>query len=219
MFASTRSNHRMLAAAIAANLLFAVVIGIGLTVRPANAGMLLPSQPASSSALPGAGPGTTRTVVLGGDGTTPSGTGGAGVQGTGTGGRGSSGAAEQGPPPAGSAAAAAATLAATGRGTASSVGVTRPAPRTEPSKAALQGAIRELDARTNYFRPTEKQIREFSGEVCTAFDQGYSYAEVKAGVLDSAKRAPYLGVSSADADYSVRSAVQLFCPGYAPLLP
>lgn len=102
---------------------------------------------------------------------------------------------------------------------ASSVGVTRPAPRTGPTKAALQGAIRELDARTNYFRPTEKQIREFSGEVCTAFDQGYSYAEVKSGVLDSATRTPYLGVSSADADYSLRSAVQLFCPGYAPLLP
>ena len=219
MFASTRSNHRMLAAAIAANLLLAVVVGIGLAVRPANAGMLLPSQPASLSALPGAGPGTARGVALGGDGTASSGTGSAGVQRTGSGGSGSSGAADPRQPGSGSAGAAAATLAATGRGTASPVGVTRPAPRTEPTKAALQGAIRELDARTNYFRPTEKQIREFSGEVCTAFDQGYSYAEVKAGVLDSAKRAPYLGVSSADADYSVRSAVQLFCPGYAPLLP
>jgi hypothetical protein len=60
MFASTRSNHRMLAAAIAANLLLAVVVGIGLTVRPANAGMLLASQPASSGSVPGVGSVTTR---------------------------------------------------------------------------------------------------------------------------------------------------------------
>lgn len=95
MFASTRSNHRMLAAAIVANLLLAVVVGIGLTVRPANAGMLLPSQPARSDGVPGAGRGTSHGAALGGDGTTSSGTGSAGVQGTSSPGSGPSGAADR----------------------------------------------------------------------------------------------------------------------------
>ena len=217
MFASTPSNRRMLAAAIATNLLLAVVVGIGMTLRPANAGMLLPSEPASVAAGPAAAPGSVQDAGLRGGGPTSSGAGGTEGSGTRTRPSGSPG-APAGEQRAGSEAATA-TVAAVGRGPASAVLVTRPAPRVEPSRAALQAAVRELDARTNYFRPTENQVREFSGQVCTAFDQGYSYSQVKSAVLDSAKRAPYLGVSSADADHAVRSAVQLFCPGYAPLLP
>ena len=217
MFASTRSNHRMLAAAIGVNLLLAVVVGIGMTVRPVNAGALLPSRPASVGAVSEVAVETGQAAAQqAGTGTPGSASAGAGAVKTGR--PGSPAAAASGGA-AGAEAAAAATLAAAGRSPAAGVVVPRPAPRVEPSRTALRAAIRELDARTNYFRPTENQVRDFSGQVCTAFDQGYAYPEVKAAVLDSAKRAPYLGISTADADYAIRSSVQLFCPGYAPLLP
>jgi hypothetical protein len=216
MFARTTSNLRLLGGAIATNLLLAVVVGIGMTVRPVNAGMLLPARPAGVAAVPLAGAVPGQEVILAAGGQLSPGVGGTAAAGavnrSRSGARATSTERVRG---VGSSTA----LAGTAPGQPSRPTVTRPAPRVEPSKAALQAAVRELDARTNYFRPTENQVREFSGQVCTGFDQGYSFEQVKSAVLDSAKRAPYLGVSSADADYATRSSVRLFCPGYAPLLP
>lgn len=216
MFEATRANKQLLAGAILLNLVLALVVGAGIMVRPLNMGMVLAEAPASSAAVLETG---TLAVLLGGVGlavpaagtTTPEGPASsrrslaAGLSTT------------KAPPPTPVAAnlAAAATLAAA---PVESPPARGPAPRVEPSKAAMQAAIRELDARTNFFRPTETQIRDVGNQVCTAFDQGHVYSQVKAAVLEAAKQAPYLGVSAADADYAVRSAVAMFCPGHQPSL-
>ncbi|MGH9190538.1 MAG: hypothetical protein ACRD0Q_10980 [Acidimicrobiales bacterium] len=214
MFRNTRSNRLHLAAAIAVNLALAVVVALGIMLRPLNVGMVLPALPAATAT----------------DAMTPSGAA-AGVgaeQAAGAGGGSASarantrrGTTKSKVVVAGnSAAAGTAVLAATGPGPSSVVVTQGPVPRVEPTKAALRAAIKELDARTNLFRPTENQVREFGDQTCTAFDQGYSAAQVKSAVLDSAKKkVPFLRISSADADYAIRTAVGLFCPGHQSLVP
>jgi hypothetical protein len=87
--------------------------------------------------------------------------------------------------------------------------------RTTPNPIALLQVMQELDRRTNFFTPTENQVNQFSTQVCDAFDQGYSFAQVKAGVLDTARQAPFLGIDGGDADWAIRQAVTLYCPGHA----
>jgi hypothetical protein len=52
--------------------------------------------------------------------------------------------------------------------------------------------------------------------VCTAFDQGQTFAQVKATGLSMVSA--YVPVSAAAADYAVRTAVALYCPAYASKL-
>lgn len=85
--------------------------------------------------------------------------------------------------------------------------------RTKPDRAQLNEVKREIDDRTRGFTPTDHQVSEFGLQVCDAFGEGYSYAEIKAGVLKAAQRAP-IGVSEGDAAYAVQSAVHLYCPAY-----
>lgn len=212
MFQNTTSNRRHLAAAIAVNLTLAVVVALGILLRPLNVGMILPALPAAAG---------TETVVSAAPGVaTEQAAGAASVGGGGSASaRAARGVAKSTAAVGSSSVAATAVLAATGPGLSAVVVAHGPVPRVEPTQAALRAAIKELDARTNLFRPTEHQVREFGDQTCTAFDQGYSAAQVRSAVLDSAKkRAPFLRVSSADADYAVKTAVGLFCPGHQSLV-
>lgn len=216
MFEATRTNLQLLGAAIVLNLVLALVVGVAVMSRPLDLGMVLAEASAGASPGPGASPvlqwepGPLAVVV-----TQPGGL-------------------MAAPPPAGSlkVTGAAFTSATSSSGAPASLNrvayaaptdaspaavapvAPGPAPRVEPSKAAIRAVINELDARTNFIKPTESQIREAGDKICTAFDQKYSYAQVKQAVLDAAKQAPYLGVSSDDAEYSVMSAVGLFCPAH-----
>jgi hypothetical protein len=92
-------------------------------------------------------------------------------------------------------------------------------PRVNPSSAQVQAAIAQLRQRILLFSPTEAQARQFGDQVCTAFDQGQTYAQVKATGMQMVSQVPLITVSSADADFAIRTAVQLFCPGYQSRLP
>jgi hypothetical protein len=93
------------------------------------------------------------------------------------------------------------------------------AARLSPSSAEVQAAIAQLHQRIPYFTPTEAQARQFADQVCTSFDQGQGYAQVKATAMQAVTKVPFVKVSDADADFAIRTAVQLVCPGYLSRLP
>jgi hypothetical protein len=82
-----------------------------------------------------------------------------------------------------------------------------------PSSAQVQAALATMP-QSPLFKPTEAQGRQFGDQVCTAFDQGQSFAQIKASALQAASRIPLVSISAADIDRAVRTAVNLFCPGY-----
>ena len=92
-------------------------------------------------------------------------------------------------------------------------------PRLNPASFQVFQAIQQLALRIPLFKPSEAQARQFGDMVCTAFDQGSSYVDVRAGVLSAVGQVPGLSVSAADADYAIRTAVGLFCPGHKSKLP
>jgi hypothetical protein len=87
--------------------------------------------------------------------------------------------------------------------------------RTNPSSAQVRGAISSLGLPLT---PSESQARQFGDSVCDAFDQGQTFAQVKAGALQAASQIPLITVSPTAVDAAVRSAVSLFCPGHASRL-
>jgi hypothetical protein len=95
--------------------------------------------------------------------------------------------------------------------------VSRPRPSVAtvvPPARAVEAMRKEASQRINGFSPTSKHINRFASEVCSAFARGYSYEQVKAGVMKAAGRYPFLGVSSTDADFGVRESVRVYCPAY-----
>ncbi|HVT64024.1 MAG TPA: DUF732 domain-containing protein [Mycobacteriales bacterium] len=87
--------------------------------------------------------------------------------------------------------------------------------RTTPSASAVSGAISGL---RNFVHtpltPTSAQVAQFGDEVCDAFDNGSTFAQVKAVILDKVKQLPFTTVTAGAADYVVKTAVSLYCPGY-----
>lgn len=67
-------------------------------------------------------------------------------------------------------------------------------------------------------RPTAAQVDELGDKVCTAFDQGQTYDQVKATGLEMARDNPWVTISDAGADYVVRTGVALYCPDYSTRL-
>lgn len=86
--------------------------------------------------------------------------------------------------------------------------------RLNPSSAQVVAAMQAMKARIPLLPLDESYGRQFGDQVCTAFDQGSSHQQVLAAVLAEANKVPLVSVSSADADFAVRTAVQLFCPGH-----
>ncbi len=93
------------------------------------------------------------------------------------------------------------------------------AARTVPSAAQVQGAIQGITGLVQlplFFQLQPSHVADVGNRVCTAFDQGQSFAQVKSTGLSMVSA--YVPVSDAAADYAVRTAVQLYCPGYASKL-
>ena len=90
--------------------------------------------------------------------------------------------------------------------------------RANPSTAQVMQAVSVIQQGIPFFTLTEAQARDFGNQVCTAFDQGQSFAQVKAGVQSVLSGVPLVSVSASQVDYAVRNAVQLFCPGHASKL-
>jgi hypothetical protein len=89
------------------------------------------------------------------------------------------------------------------------------AARTTPSASAVSAAISGL---RNFVHtpltPTSAQVAQFGDMVCDAFDNGSTFAHVKSVILDKVQQLPFTTVSAGAADYVVKTAVSLYCPGY-----
>ncbi len=93
------------------------------------------------------------------------------------------------------------------------------APRTVPSAAQVQSAIAGITSMVQlplFFQITPANVAQVGNQVCTSFDQGQTFAQVKATGLSMVSA--YVPVSAAAADYAVRTAVALYCPAYASKL-
>ena len=93
-------------------------------------------------------------------------------------------------------------------------------PRRTPTAAEVQAAITELKRQVGglllLVSPTPAQIDQVGDQVCTAFDNGQTFAQVKATALSMIP--PTVTVSAATTDWAVRQAVTLYCPGHASKL-
>ncbi len=103
--------------------------------------------------------------------------------------------------------------------TAPPVTVPALAPRTVPSAAQVQSAIAGISSMVQlpfFFQITPAHVAQVGNQVCTAFDQGQTFTQVKATGLSMVSA--YVPVSAAAADYAVRTAVSMYCPAYASKL-
>lgn len=101
---------------------------------------------------------------------------------------------------------------------AASSAPSRPAPgqRVDPTSAEVQAAIDALHQRIPLFAPTDQQLRTFAEAVCASFDQGQTEAQVQSTVQEAVSHIQGASLSSTDADFAVRTVVQLRCPGSLP---
>lgn len=92
-------------------------------------------------------------------------------------------------------------------------------PRRVPSGDEVSQALEGLKPFIQSpFSPGAAQVAEAGEKVCTAFDEGRSMDEVKAEGLALVKKVPFTTVKEGAADYVVRTAVTLYCPGHASKL-
>ncbi len=116
-------------------------------------------------------------------------------------------------------ASAPATTAVTAPATTVPVTVPKVARRT-PTTAEVSALIAELKRQVGglllLVSPTPAQIAQAGDQVCTAFDNGQTFAQVKATGLSMIPAS--VTVTPATADWAVRQAVTLYCPGHASKL-
>lgn len=116
-------------------------------------------------------------------------------------------------------------------GAAPAPAVTPPAPTTapaapvkvarrSPSAAEVSSAIAQLKQQVGglllLVSPTPAQIDQVGDQVCTAFDNGQTFAQVKTTALSMIPSS--VTVTAATTDWAVRQAVTLYCPGHASKL-
>lgn len=86
--------------------------------------------------------------------------------------------------------------------------------RVNPTSAQVQAAITTIHQRIPLFEPNEAQLRTFADAACTQFDQGQTHAQVVETVRKAVTYIQGASLSAADADFAVRTVLQLRCPGY-----
>ena len=102
-------------------------------------------------------------------------------------------------------------------------------PRRVPSPGEVQEAIRGMERYVTFKSgllglvakaptPTAAQVNELGNLVCTALDEGQTVEQAKATGMQMAADNPWVTISSAGADYVIRTAVTLYCPGHADKL-
>lgn len=88
-------------------------------------------------------------------------------------------------------------------------------PRRVPSAAEVQQAITTLPQYIHtILTPTPAQVAQLGDQVCTAFDQGQTFAQVKATGLSMVTKLPLTTVLPGGADWVVKTTVTLYCPGH-----
>ena len=91
-----------------------------------------------------------------------------------------------------------------------------PGQRVNPTSAQVQAAIAQLHQRIPLFQPNESQLRTFADAVCTSFDQGQSFGQVQATVQQAVSNVQGASLSAPDAEFAVRTVLELRCPGWLP---
>ena len=86
--------------------------------------------------------------------------------------------------------------------------------RVNPTSAQVQAAITSIHQRIPLFDPNESQLRTFADAACAQFDQGQTRAQVVETVRKAVTYIQGASLSAADADFAVRTVLQLRCPGY-----
>ncbi|HEX2046867.1 MAG TPA: hypothetical protein VHF27_03825 [Acidimicrobiales bacterium] len=86
--------------------------------------------------------------------------------------------------------------------------------RVNPTPAQVQAAITTLHQRIPLFEPNEAQLRTFAEAACAQFDQGQTHAQVVETVRKAVTYIQGASLSAPDADFAVRTVLQLRCPGY-----
>lgn len=86
--------------------------------------------------------------------------------------------------------------------------------RVNPTSAQVQAAITSLHQRIPLFEPNEAQLRTFADAACAQFDQGQTHAQVVETVRKAVTYIQGASLSAPDADFAVRTVLQLRCPGY-----
>ena len=84
--------------------------------------------------------------------------------------------------------------------------------RRQPSRAEVQAAIQGLRQYVSY-TPTPAQVAQGADQICTAFDQGQTYDQVKSTALSMVPS--FITVRPGAAEYVIHTAVELYCPGHA----
>ena len=88
--------------------------------------------------------------------------------------------------------------------------------RRVPTAAEVQGVITRIKGDIpilSYVSIAPAQIDQAGDQVCTAFDNGQTFAQIKATGLSMIPAS--IKVPTATADYAVRQAVAMYCPGHA----
>jgi hypothetical protein len=88
--------------------------------------------------------------------------------------------------------------------------------RRVPSAAEIQAVITRLKADIpilKYITISPAQINDAGNQICTAFDGGQTFTQVKATGLSMIPAS--IKVPLPTADYAVRQAVAMYCPGHA----
>ena len=100
--------------------------------------------------------------------------------------------------------------------TATAAPVVAKVARRVPTPAEVQGVVARLKKDIpilGFVAIAPAQIDQAGDQVCTAFDNGQTFAQVKATGLSLIP--PSVTVPGATADWAVRQAVALYCPGHA----
>lgn len=101
--------------------------------------------------------------------------------------------------------------------------------RRVPSPAEVQEAIQGMERFVTFKSglfglladvptPTSAQVDELGALVCTALDEGQTVEQAKATGLAMAADNPWVTITPAGAEYVVKTAITLYCPGHAAKL-
>ena len=85
--------------------------------------------------------------------------------------------------------------------------------RRQPTAAEMNQVIASVHSLIPLFTPTSAQIVTVGNQVCTAFDQGKTVAQVKATAMQMAGAYAAL-IPDSVATSAVHTVVAMFCPGY-----
>lgn len=92
----------------------------------------------------------------------------------------------------------------------------RRTPSSAEVQAAISGLVQRVGGLLRLVQPTPAQIAQAGDQVCSGFDTGQTFAQVKATGLSMVPSS--VRVSSDTADWAVRTAVSMYCPDHAPKL-